>query len=84
MSAGTGECESSSEGEVLVPITVERLPAGVSSDPNHPPNYPTQSVRISTSSTSIVIVVSGFNTSLTDQNLINIAREILSEARHQH
>ena len=85
MQGGTGELETSeSESEIPahVNITVERLPAGISTDPNHPPNYPTQSIRVSTLSTSVVIVVSGFNVQLTDTAIVNIAREILYSARH--
>jgi len=83
MSGGTGAPDTSeSESEILVPITIERYPAGVSNDPTHPPNYPTQSIRVSTSSTSIVIVVAGHNTQLTDTAIVNIARELLYNVRH--
>ncbi len=78
MSGGTGEFESSSEDEVLVPITVTRLASGYSTDPTHPALYPCQTIRISTATTSIVVTVAGFNTQLEDRDLINFAREILN------
>ena len=78
--AGTGELESSEEeGGLQVPVFCERLQTLASTNPNHPPNYPVQRVRIFTSTTSILIEVAGFNAPLTDQNLISIAREILND-----
>lgn len=82
MSGGTGELETSeSEADIRVPITVERYPNGISNDPAHPANYPTQSIRVSTPSTSIVVVIAGHNTQLSDTAIVNIAREILYSVR---
>ena len=78
MSAGTGELDSESEGEVRVPITVTRLAATVSLNPNHPVNYPVQTILISTTSVSIVVNVAGYIVPLTDQALISIARELIN------
>ena len=80
MSGGTGELESSSDDEVLVPITVTRRAPGYSLDPAHPAFYPCQTVVVSTASTSIVITVAGFNVHLEDRAIINIAREIINTA----
>ena len=79
MSAGTGELESSdSEDGVRVPITVTRLLPSFSQDPNHPVQYPVQSILISTSTVSVVVNVAGFNQTLSDQALISIARELIN------
>ena len=82
MSAGTGEFESSdSEDTLQVPITRERFATTASANPLHPPNYPVQSISISTATVSVLIQVAGYNIPLTDENLLAIARELLNATR---
>ena len=83
MSGGTGELESSSsdsEGGVRVPIIIERFATTVSYNALHPPNYPVESICISTSTVSILIQVAGITAPLTDENLLAIAREHINSA----
>jgi hypothetical protein len=82
MSGGTGEFESSDEeGGVLVPIVIERLATVASTNALHPPNYPVQSLTVSTSTVTITIQVAGYNTTLTNENILAIARELINSAR---
>ena len=79
MSAGTGELESDSEeGLVRAPITVTCLETVASVDPNHPPNYPVQSIIIHTSTVCILVNVAGYTLPLSDQALLTFARELIN------
>jgi hypothetical protein len=82
MSGGTGEFESSDEeGGVRVPIVLERLATVASTNAQHPPNYPVQSLIVSTATVTITIQVAGSNTTLTNENILAIARELINSAR---
>lgn len=82
MSGGTGEFESSDEEDgVRVPIVIERLATVASTNALHPPNYPVQSLNVSTATVTVIIQVAGINTTLTNENLLAIARELINSAR---
>ncbi len=86
MSAGTGELSDNSESEegLRVPVTVELLPITFSLDPNLPPNYPVQTVRVSTVVSSVTVSVSGINVALSREALVRLGLELLHAAANSN
>ena len=82
MSAGTGELSDNSDSErgLIVPVTVELLPITFSLDPSLPPNYPVQTVRVSTVASTVTVSISGIDVALSREALVRIGLELLHAA----